>query len=196
MPSGWRSVLRVDFQLLSWHLVLNMICVEAWNLLLESSMCKGILLACCDPFTYVPWPLDCIPLKLGPNVCLLLHFYHYERTAFTYTRACGSEVTAHVNLAICQLAWFAFEYMTFVHTYSLERLTMYTPEGAHPCPERSGYYSTWIPIWQDFVYNSAGQAVGLLLHRRRRARFSRLFQSASLIRWPWHLGDDASTDCC
>ena len=159
-------------------------------MLLEHTLFKDTLLACCDPLAWVPWPSH-----LAPNLFLLMHFYYYERAAFTTIRDCGSEAVAHVNLAICQVVWFGLEYFTFAHTLQWEQRTLYLPDGRHPCPERP-YYSTWIPIWQDFVYNTAGQLVGLLLWRRRHSRFSRLFQAASLIRWPWRFGEEASTDCC
>ena len=38
----------------------------------------------------------------------------------------------------------------------------------HPCPWRP-YFSTWIPIWQDFPYNIAGQLIGLLYVWLRQA---------------------------
>ena len=52
------------------------------------------------------------------------------------------------------------------HSYEREK---YYPDGNHPCPTNA-YFSTWIPIVEDFVYNSVGQALGWWLYARVQKR--------------------------
>lgn len=40
----------------------------------------------------------------------------------------------------------------------------------HPCPERA-YFSSCMPIWEDFIYNTAGHLCGFFLHRVGRGWF-------------------------
>ena len=174
---------RSDFvPYLGYHLLLNILTVDAINYFLEWTACQDQLIACCDPFNIVWLP------QLGtlaPCMWLVGHTLAYMNAAYTYA---GTSWERHANLAVAQVVWFFFEMLTFSHTYSWERITYYNnSEGAgspfnflfggadgHPCPERP-YFSTWIPIWQDFVYNTVGQVAGWLLfvwimRRRRQSR--------------------------
>jgi len=142
-----------------------MVCVDALNYFLEHTFCRDELLACCDPLNH-SGPFEGIPYRLGPNGWLMGHLLAYAFAGYTYGRC--SHI-AHANLLLCQLAWFLFEYVTYQHTYAWEQLVLYD-NGTHPCAERA-YYSTWIPIWQDFPYNMLGQLLGGCLYRfRHRAQ--------------------------
>ena len=172
---GRRAMLRD----LSTHVLLNVLTVDAVNYFLEWTACQDQLLACCDPFN-IPW----VPQlgALAPCGWLVNHSLSYALFAYTHSGTCWER---HATLVVAQLVWFFFEMITFSHTYAWERITYYNmSEGhpakespfvfgaaeGHPCPERP-YFSTWIPIWQDFVYNSVGQLAGWLLFlwmRRRR----------------------------
>jgi len=107
------------------------------------------------------------------NGWLIGHFIAYSFAGATYGKV---DLTAHLNLVICQLAWFWFEYFTYQHTYEWEQLKFYSNEPLPPAScrnlemcERTSpctsvpYYSTWIPIWQDYVYNTLGQVVGMAI---------------------------------
>ena len=163
----------VDWKYVGNHLLVNLVCVDAVNYFLKWAVCGDELLACCDPLNVAAVTL---PAKLGPCGWLLGHFIAYFDSA---RRWAGLSVRRHVTLCVCQLAWFGFEMLTFRHTLEWERLTFYRGPNAtsplfqaghgHPCADRP-YFSTWIPIWQDFAYNSAGQLLGALCHARRRSR--------------------------
>ena len=168
---------------LGYHMLLNILTVDAINYTLEWTVCQDQLLACCDPFN-LPFLTELGALT--PCVWLVVHTLAYMHAAYAYA---GTSWERHANLAVAQLLWFFFEMLTFSHTYAWEKTTYYnSSEGhpakesplvfgaaeGHPCPERP-YFSTWIPIWQDFVYNTVGQVAGWLLfvwimRRRRQSR--------------------------
>lgn len=146
----------LDVKYLFTHIVVNIICVDIWNITLEQTFCNNSLLACCDPLNWS----GSFTFALKPNGWLLGHLLAYAFAGYMYGKV---SIVAHANLLLCQITWFFFEYATFLHTYELEKLLHYQ-NGTHPCPHRS-YFSTWIPIWQDFPYNSLGQLFGCLLFK-------------------------------
>jgi len=158
-----------DTKYLLFHLIVNVLTVDVWNIGLEHTFCKNELLACCDPFNWMYFDIAGFPC----NGWLVGHWIAYCFAGLTYGK---TDLVAHLNLIVCQLGWFWFEYFTYFHTYEWEQDRFYSttpvPEGScrtlelcektSPCPTLP-YYSTWIPIWQDFVYNTLGQLAGLLL---------------------------------
>ena len=185
MAALFAALLRaIDIPYLCFHLTVNMVSVDAWNYAMEFTFCRDVLLACCDPFNKAG-PFRSIPLKLGPNGWLMGHFLAYTFAGCTYGK--WSRV-AHANLVLCQIAWFAFEWVTYQHTYAWEQLVFY-PNGTHPCPEEA-YFSTWIPVWQDFPYNTAGQLLGAMLYRHRHSFLERLTESSERAARPVQLADD------
>mmetsp|Transcript_37808 Transcript_37808/g.63511 ORF Transcript_37808/g.63511 Transcript_37808/m.63511 type:complete len:120 (-) Transcript_37808:89-448(-) len=74
----------------------------------------------------------------------------------------------HINLLIYQLVWFYSEYYTYIGTYreEVERYHIHPEFGRHTSALPCGnvvYYSTWVPIWEDYIYNTLGQISGHLL---------------------------------
>ena len=150
-----KSFLTALRDLVCAHLVLNMVTVDLINFSLQKTICQNVLLTCCDPFSYIQPSLLGFPC----NGWLVGHLLAYWWTGYYYGK---NSLRNHSQLVICQLAWFSFEYCTFVHVWEFEQQKYY-PSGTHPCPHNA-YFSTWIPIWQDFVYNSIGQCLGWWLY--------------------------------
>ena len=174
----------VDIPYLCLHLTVNMVSVDVLNYIMEMTFCSNVLLACCNPFNKAG-PFRSIPLKLGPNGWLVGHFFAYTFAGCTYGKL--SHVV-HANLVLCQIAWFTFEWVTYQHTYAWEQLVFYR-NGTHPCPSEI-YFSTWIPIWQDFPYNTAGQLLGAILYQHRNAMIERLKTSSERALRPVRLADN------
>ena len=154
------------------HLVVNVLSVDVINHGFEHTICQNELLACCDPFNKWDLWIGWFPI----NGWLLGHFFAYALAGCFYGK---DDPIKQFNVALGQAAWFWFEFWTYRHTYEWEQLTYYKHSNTthelgdgvllneykkliHPCPDLA-YYSTWIPIWEDFIYNSAGQALGYYL---------------------------------
>ena len=155
----------VEWNYIGYHLLINLLSVDAVNYFLQWTFCSDELLACCDPLNIAAFTL---PAGLGPCGWLVGHTIAYFDAARGWA---GLSVRRHANLLACQFIWFFFEMLTFSHTLEWERMVFYHGPNAtselfgaghgHPCAERP-YFSTWIPIWQDFPYNTAGQLLGTL----------------------------------
>ena len=147
--------------LLCAHLVVNMLTVDVTNFALSKTICPETLLTCCDPFSNIQ------PMVLGfpVNGWLLGHLIAYWWTGYYHGK---NSVSRHAELVLCQVAWYCFEYFSFLHVWDYER-EKYYPDGNHPCPTNA-YFSTWIPIVEDFMYNSVGQALGWWLYARVQKR--------------------------
>ena len=169
---------------LGYHLLLNILTVDAINYFLEWTACQDQLIACCDPFNIVWLP------QLGtlaPCMWLVGHTLAYMNAAYTYA---GTSWERHANLAVAQVVWFFFEMLTFSHTYAWERITYYNnSEGAgspfnflfggadgHPCPERLYFFDvdTHLAGFHLQYRRPGGRLAPLPLHaspqRKDRAR--------------------------
>ena len=168
----------LDGPYITYHIIINVVTVDAINYpLAEVPFCRDRLLACCDPLN-APW--FALPMRLSPCGWLVGHTLAYAHAAYMWARESPAQ---HANLLLCQIVWFFFEMLTFTHTVEWESLVFYEGDerartrlfGAghgHPCPGRP-YFSTWIPIWQDFLYNCLGQLLGyaaVVYVRRQRER--------------------------
>jgi len=164
------SIHLLDWSYIGYHLLVNLLTVDAVNYTLELTLCPDVLLACCDPLNVA---VISLPAGLGPCGWLVGHTLAYFHAAFAWA---GRGWRRHATLLACQLLWFFFEMLTFAHVLAWERLVFYdgaagthnvtttTPslfhaDAGHPCASRP-YFSTWIPIWQDFPYNCLGQLLG------------------------------------
>eukprot|EP00467_Chlorarachnion_reptans_P012614 CAMPEP_0114496028 /NCGR_PEP_ID=MMETSP0109-20121206/5546_1 /TAXON_ID=29199 /ORGANISM="Chlorarachnion reptans, Strain CCCM449" /LENGTH=416 /DNA_ID=CAMNT_0001673263 /DNA_START=159 /DNA_END=1410 /DNA_ORIENTATION=+ len=152
-------LLGLDPSQLLYHILLNFVTVHVTNHLLMATVCQDQLLACCDPCNW-SWT-SYVPMC----VWLWGHFFAYMQAGYTYGRKSYSN---HINLLICQVAWFYSEYYSYMSVYEKEVKDFHShPEfgrnvKALPC-DNVVYYSTWVPIWEDYIYNTLGQFAGYLL---------------------------------
>lgn len=154
------------------HLMINVLSVDIINATFERTICVDELLACCDPFNKWDVWIGWFPV----NGWLLGHFFAYAVAGCFYAK---DDWIRQFNVALGQVGWFWFEFWTYYHTYEWEQLTYYKKSNTtnelgdgvllntykklvHPCPDLA-YYSTWIPIWEDFIYNTAGQVLGMYI---------------------------------
>ena len=173
----WSRLMECMFSWFDWkymvnHLMINVLTVDIINATFERTICVDELLACCDPFNRIGGYIGWFPV----NGWLIGHYLAYAWAGCFYGNA---DPVKHFNVALGQVGWFWFEFWTYYHTYQYEQLTYYTKingtnelgdgvllvttsDRKHPCPELP-YYSTWIPIWEDFIYNTAGQLTGLAI---------------------------------
>lgn len=183
----WSVLCLLDYKFLMCHLMVNVLTVDIWNIGLEHTFCKNELLACCDPFNTIHFYVAGFPC----NTWLIGHWVAYCFAGATYGK---TDLTAHLNLVLCQLVWFWFEFFTYYHTYEWEQLTYYSQkpvplascrtleicERTSPC-QSEPYYSTWIPIWQDYVYNTLGQFAGMAIFIFLAKRGYSLTESGRLV---------------
>lgn len=170
---GALAQMAIDYPAMWRALIMQVVAVEAVNCTLQATICPATTepLACCDPMntyfvTLASWGPRSAATSISLNGWLFGHFVFHCYEAYTRGK---SSCRAHFNQFLMGFLWYLFEFLVFLHALELEQLRFWRrgDDGSlvSPCPENP-YFSTWIPIWQDFYCNWGGQLLGWLLYRR------------------------------
>eukprot|EP00466_Bigelowiella_natans_P001242 jgi/Bigna1/76762/fgenesh1_pg.43_\ len=140
-------------------------CVWLWGHFFAYMYSDWLLLECCLDKQFLS--SVAIPEAAGkfPKTEKFFIIQYVAPTGYSFGK---NSTKNHINLLICQLVWFYSEYYTYIGTYreEVERYHIHPEFGRHTSALPCGnvvYYSTWVPIWEDYIYNTLGQISGYLL---------------------------------